>query len=84
MFFTIDAIAAAAFAFARDAATGLRVEVIPNLPPHERLRCERLIATINRRQIFQRDFPDALDVVIETVSKRIREGTTTFEQFFPD
>jgi hypothetical protein len=83
-FDNIDAIAAAAFAVARDATTGLRVDIIPNLPPRERLRCENLIAAIDRRQIFQRNFPDALDVVIETVSKRILEGTTTFEQFFPD
>lgn len=83
-FDNLDAIAAAAFASSREAATAIRQDVIPNVDPRERPRCEHLLSVIENRRIFRPDFPDEVEVVISTVSRRIMEGTRQVEQFIAD
>jgi hypothetical protein len=80
----IEGIAIDAFALSRDCVTGLRVDVLPNLPPRERPRVERLLADIEARQIFEQKTTNLLEGVIETISQRILDGTDEVAVFVAD
>lgn len=84
-FDTVEVRAADAFAASRDCADALRHDVIPNLQkPRDRRGAERLISAIERQRIFDQDTRNELEGLIETVSRRILDGTTTTEQFVAD
>ncbi|PQO21986.1 hypothetical protein C2I36_15385 [Rhodobacteraceae bacterium WD3A24] len=80
----IEGIAIDAFATSRDCATGLRVDVLPNLPPSERPRAQALLADIEARRIFERKTLNLLEGVIDTISRRVLDGTEEIEGFHAD
>lgn len=84
---TLDSIevrAAEAFAASRDCATALNLDINPNLQPRERSGPKRLLSAIERRRIFDTETLTELDVLIETVSRRIYDGSEYFEQYVAD
>ena len=83
-FDNIDALAASAFAQSRLCVVALREDIIPHLAPHERRGPERLIAQIERQRIFDDSVMNELDVLIETLTRRIADGTKRTEQFVAD
>ena len=81
---TIELRAAEAFAAGRNCVSALHQDIIPRLQPRERRGATRLLSAIQQRRIFETETLIELDVLIETVSRRIREGTEHFEQYIPD
>lgn len=83
-FDNIEFRAAEAFAVSRVCVTALRQDIIPNLQPRERRGAEHMILSIRQRRIFDQETLNELDALIDIVSRRILDGTTTSEQFVAD
>ena len=75
----IEAIAAAAFAKSRDCITAIRMDVLHNIQPLERVGFERLIKTIEARQIFKPEILEELDVQMDFLTREIDKGTTVHQ-----
>lgn len=72
----IEAIAASAFPKSRDCVTAIRLDVLHNILPLERVGFERLIKAIDARHIFTAEILEELDVQIDFLTRQIESGTT--------
>jgi hypothetical protein len=75
----IEAIAAAGFAKSRDCITAIRMDVLHNIQPLERVGFERLIKLIEARQIFKPEILEELDVQMDFLTCEIDKGTTVHQ-----
>ena len=75
----IEAIAASAFAKSRDCLTAIRMDVLHNIKPMERVGFQRLVDAIEARQIFTQKMLEELDVQIDFLTREIDKGTTVHQ-----
>ena len=77
----IEAIGASAFAKSRECITAIRMDVLHNIQPLERLGFERLIKAIEARRIFTPEILEELDVQMDFLTREIDKGTTVHQRY---
>lgn len=77
----VDALAASAFALARDCDIAIREDVLHNLGPLERTGPGRVLRAIEHHNIFDRELLVEIDVLMGKLDQLIAAGTTEVWHF---